>query len=152
MENSQSPADDLTGCDQLNPLNQLDQPKQLEQSQSPNPSELPAESRTREYLSNERTYLAWMRTAVSLMGVGVILGRIHAARLPLASRPKATWQLGIVFAVVGLITVFLATQHYLAVRREIADDSTEITERWVIVFSIAVLLIGSGIVYYGLTL
>ncbi|WNZ26984.1 DUF202 domain-containing protein [Leptolyngbya sp. NK1-12] len=110
----------------------------------------PVESRTREYLSNERTYLSWMRTAISLMGIGVILGRIHAARPPLAPNPSRTWQLGIIFAVVGLITVFLSTQHYLAIRREISDDSDEITERWVIVFSIAVLLIGSGILYYVL--
>lgn len=108
----------------------------------------PAESRTREYLSNERTYLSWMRTAVSLMGIGVILGRIHTTQSPLASRPGTVWQLGIIFAVVGLITVFLATQHYLAIRREIANDSDEVTGRWVILFSIAVILLGSGIMYY----
>jgi putative membrane protein len=114
------------------------------------PEPAPAESRTREYLSNERTYLSWMRTAVSLMGIGVILGRIHLARLPFAPSLENTWRLSIIFAVVGLIIIFLATQHYLAVRREIATDRNQITERWVIVFSIAVLLIGSGTVYYVL--
>lgn len=108
------------------------------------------ESRTREYLSNERTYLSWMRTAISLMGIGVILGRIHASQPPLAPAPGTTWQLGIIFAVVGLITVFLSTQHYLAIRREIADDDDTETGRWVIVFSIVTLLMGSGIMYYVL--
>lgn len=115
------------------------------------PAIAPVESRAREYLSNERTYLSWMRTAISLLGISVILGRIHTFQPPLAPGPGTTWQLGIVFAVVGLITVFLATQHYLAVRREIADDSDTETGRWVIVFSITVLLTGSGILYYVLS-
>nr|RNJ68864.1 MAG: DUF202 domain-containing protein [Leptolyngbya sp. IPPAS B-1204] len=124
-------------------------PSEAADSESP-PVGQSVESRTREYLSNERTYLSWMRTAISLMGIGVILGRIHIARPPLAPNPSRTWQLGIIFAVVGLVTVFLSTQHYLAIRREISQDSDEITERWVIVFSIAVILMGSGILYYVL--
>lgn len=82
------------------------------------------------------------------MGIGVILGRIQNLQSRLG--PKTIWQLGIIFAAVGLITVFLATQHYLAIRREITDDSDTATGRWVIVFSIVTLLLGSGIVYYGL--
>jgi putative membrane protein len=128
---------------------QSDRSDQSQPSSSPEPTAA-VESKTREYLSNERTYLSWMRTATSLMGIGVILGRIHIARTPIAPNPSAIWRLGIIFAVVGLITVFLATQHYLAVRQEIADDSNEVTGRWVIVFSMAVLLMGSGIVYYVL--
>lgn len=112
----------------------------------------PVEFRTREYLSNERTYLSWMRSAISLLGVGVILARIRGSRPSLASNPDSTWQLGLIFAIVGIITVFLATQHYLAIRREIADDSYQATGRWVILFSITVLLLGSGIVYYTLSL
>lgn len=138
MESPQQPV-----SQQPNPQQPSPQPN--EQPAGPSP---PVESRTREYLSNERTYLSWMRTAVSLMGIGVILGRIHVLQAQLS--PKATWQLGIIFAVVGLITVFLATQHYLAIRREIADDSDTETGRWVILFSIITLLLGSGILYYGL--
>lgn len=133
MENPEQPAKDLEQSQQ-----RFDQPEPAQ----------PVESRTREYLANERTYLSWMRTAISLMGIGVILARIRAFQPPLSPGPGTTWQLGIIFAVVGLITVFLATQHYLAIRREIADDSYEATGRWVILFSIAVILLGSGIVYY----
>ena len=51
----------------------------------------------------------------------------------------------------GLLTVFLATQHYLSVRREIADDSYQATGRWVILLSLSVLLLGSGLIYYAFT-
>jgi putative membrane protein len=115
---------------------------------SPNPASV--EPRTREYLSNERTYLSWMRTAISLLGIGVILARIR--RLPPLAPGIGAWQLGLIFAIVGLLTVFLATQHYLAVRREIADDSYEAAGRWVILLSLTVLLLGSGLIYYAFTL
>jgi putative membrane protein len=112
------------------------------------PDSAPAEPRTREYLSNERTYLSWMRTAISLLGIGVILARIHR---PLPVSGISSWQLGLIFAIVGLLTVFLATQHYLSVRREIAADSYQATGRWVILLSLSVLLLGSGLIYYAFT-
>jgi putative membrane protein len=111
----------------------------------------PAESRVREYLANERTYLAWMRTAISLIGFGVVIVRIRAFQPPLAPWPGTTWQLGLIFAIVGLVTVFLSTQHYFAVRHDIADDTYEPSGRWVILFSIAATLVGAGIVYYVFT-
>jgi putative membrane protein len=117
---------------------------------TPPASPPPVESRTREYLSNERTYLSWIRTAISLLGVAVILARIQGHPLPGAD-PYTNWRLGLVFAIVGLITVFLATQHYLAIRRELADDSGQTTGRWVILLSLTVVLLGSSILYYTLT-
>lgn len=100
-------------------------------------------------MSNERTYLSWMRTAISLLGIGVILGRMHRSQSS-AAGISMTWQLGIIFAIVGLMTVYLATQHYLAIRRAIADDNDAASDRWVILLSIATVLLGSGIVYYVL--
>jgi putative membrane protein len=118
---------------------------------APLPTAPAVESRTREYLSNERTYLSWMRTAISLLGVAVILARVRGARPPLSASPGTSWRLGLIFAIVGVITVFLATQHYLAIRQEIADDSGQTTGRWVILLSLTVLLLGSAIMYYTLT-
>ncbi|CBN54906.1 MULTISPECIES: YidH family protein [Kamptonema] len=34
-------------------------------------------SRVRDHLANERTYLAWMRTAIALMGFGVAIVRLR---------------------------------------------------------------------------
>lgn len=121
-----------------------------EQSASPSPPI--TESRAREYLSNERTYLSWMRTAISLMGLGVILVRVRSAQsAPVASlmlRAETTWKVGLVLSIIGIVTVFLATQHYFAIRQEIADDDYEPTGRWVILLSLAVLLVGAGLIYY----
>jgi putative membrane protein len=92
-----------------------------------------------------------MRTAISLIGFGVVIVRIRAFQPPLAPGPGTTWQLGLIFAIVGLVTVFLSTQRYFAVRHDIADDTYEPSGRWVVLFSIAATLMGAGIVYYVFT-
>lgn len=41
-------------------------------------------NRIRDHLANERTYLAWMRSGISLLGFGVLIVRIRVLRPPLA--------------------------------------------------------------------
>ncbi|MBL1208944.1 DUF202 domain-containing protein [Geminocystis sp. GBBB08] len=108
-------------------------------------------SRTRDHLANERTYLAWMRTAVSLMGFGVVILRLRAFHPPELPRPGLGWKMGLVFSLVGLLTVLLSTVQYFVVRRDIEEDTYEPPDRWVILFSLAITLLGSGIIYFVFT-
>ncbi|MBW4576463.1 MAG: DUF202 domain-containing protein [Aphanothece sp. CMT-3BRIN-NPC111] len=108
--------------------------------------------RVRDHLANERTYLAWMRSAIALMGFGVLIVRLRVLRPPLAPQPPGSgWKLGLLFSLVGLATVLLSTQHYFAVRYDIDEDSYEPADRWVILFSLAVLILGAGVIYYVFT-
>ncbi len=108
-------------------------------------------SRIRDHLANERTYLAWMRTAIALLGFGVVIVRLRVFQVPLSPTPGNGWKLGLVFSLVGLVTVWLSTAHYFAVRRDIEDDNYEPTDRWVILFSLAIMILGSGVIYYVFT-
>jgi putative membrane protein len=120
-----------------------------------NNSELPKRrnsSRVRDHLANERTYLAWMRTAISLMGFGVVIVRLRFFKPPISTTPGNGWKLGLIFSLVGLVTVLLSTQHYFAVRHDIDEDTYEPADRWVLLFSLAVLILGAGIIYYVFTL
>lgn len=108
-------------------------------------------SRVRDHLANERTYLAWMRTAIALMGFGVVIIRLRAFHPPLLPRPGNGWKLGLIFSLVGLVTVLLSTQHYFAVRNDIDSDNYEPADRWVILFSLAVALLGTGVIYFVFT-
>jgi len=56
-------------------------------------------SQTRDHLANERTYLAWMRTAISLMGFGVLILRLRAFHPPMVPRPGYGWKLGLLFSI-----------------------------------------------------
>ncbi|HLO47745.1 MAG TPA: DUF202 domain-containing protein [Kamptonema sp.] len=105
-------------------------------------------SRVRDHLANERTYLAWMRTAISLMGFGVVIVRLRVLQSPVNPNPGSGWKLGLMFSLVGLVTVLLSTKHYFNVRRDIDEDTYEPAEGWILLFSFAVMLLGAGVVYF----
>ncbi|MES1024469.1 DUF202 domain-containing protein [Gloeocapsa sp. BRSZ] len=108
-------------------------------------------SRVRDHLANERTYLAWMRTAIALMGFGVVIVRLRYFHPPLQHTPGNGWKLGLIFSVVGLLTVLLSTQHYFDIRGAIDEDTYEPTTRWVLLFSLAIILLGTGVIYFMFT-
>lgn len=118
----------------------------LEQAKRRNPS------RVRDHLANERTYLAWMRTAISLMGFGVVIVRLRFFKPPITTTPGNGWKLGLIFSLVGLVTVLFSTRHYFSVRHDIDEDTYEPADRWILLFSLAVVLLGAGIIYYVFTL
>jgi putative membrane protein len=121
--------------------------EQAENSKKRNPN------RVRDHLANERTYLAWMRSAIALMGFGVLIVRLRILRPPLAPQaPGNGWKLGLAFGVVGILTVLLSAQHYFAVRDDIEDDTYAPPDRWVILSSLSLLLLGVGVVYYVFTI
>ncbi|MBD2654251.1 DUF202 domain-containing protein [Synechocystis sp. FACHB-383] len=108
-------------------------------------------SRIRDHLANERTYLAWLRSAVALMGFGVLIARLRMFQPPEVHSPGNSWKLGLFFSVIGLLTVLLSTQHYFAVRYDIDEDTYEPADRWVIIFSLSILVLGSGVIFYLFT-
>ncbi len=106
-------------------------------------------NRIRDHLANERTYLSWMRSGIALMGFGVLIVRMRILHPPMAPQPPGNgWKLGLAFSIVGLLAVLLSTQHYFVVRDDIEEDTYEPPDRWVIISSLAVLLLGLGVVYY----
>lgn len=104
-------------------------------------------ARVRDHLANERTYLAWMRTAISLMGFGVVIVRLRYL-LPAAIQGHTHgWMLGLLFALFGLVTVVLSTAQYHTIRRAIDSESYEPNSRWILLFSVAIAVLGAGVLY-----
>lgn len=101
-----------------------------------------------EHLANERTYLAWMRTAIALMGFGVVILRLRAFSPSVSPYPGLGWKLGLLFSGIGLLAVLFSTQQYFNVRQQI-DRNTYVPRKiWVIFFSFAVMLLGTGTIYF----
>lgn len=106
-------------------------------------------NRIRDHLANERTYLSWMRSGISLLGFGVLIVRIRVLRPPLAPQPPGQgWKLGVAFSVVGLLMVALSCLHYFGVRNDIEDDHYEPPDRWVLLSTLVLLCLGSFVVLY----
>ena len=102
----------------------------------------------RDHSANERTYLSWMRASIALRGFGLVILRLRTASSPSLG---LGWLLGFVFAMVGLLTVVIATRRYFLIRRAIDSNSYEPAQVWIICFSIAIACLGSGILYFVAT-
>ena len=65
----------------------------------------PESTRAREHLANERTLLAWVRTAVALMGLGFVVARFGLFLRELALERAAPPEPGHASAVIGAALV-----------------------------------------------
>ena len=62
-------------------------------------------STARDHLANERTFLAWLRTALSLVGAGIALIKFKVQ------------EAGYLFSVLGLIFLIVSTHRYFITMR-----------------------------------
>jgi putative membrane protein len=106
-------------------------------------------AKIRDHLANERTFLAWVRTSVSLLGFGVLIARLALIMdtmgegpvqraLPTAGHGGRTLLLGLLFCVVGLITLVFSTVEYLQSRQTIETESYVPPGRTLIAFTVIV--------------
>lgn len=72
----------------------------------------------RTYLANERTYLAWLRSALTALGVSIAVGRLLPALLDVSPVPFAA--LGIGFGLLGLFLFVLGAIRQRGVERALA--------------------------------
>lgn len=67
-----------------------------------------------DHASNERTYLAWIRTAIAIAGFGVLIEK-------LPSTPDNTWA-GLALVSLSAALVLLASWRFLVIRKQITAD------------------------------
>lgn len=74
-----------------------------------------------QHLANERTYLAWIRTAISIIGIGFLTTSLHFTIKISSNHCINTIAifLGIFACIVGIITGVLSTIQYSRKRKEI---------------------------------
>lgn len=85
-----------------------------------------------DHAANERTYLAWVRTAIAVMAFGFLVERfdliLRLTPIFAAARPVSAQQLrvgglaGLALMVVGLAIVVVATARFLKSARDIDDE------------------------------
>src|SRR5207302_5221014 len=83
-------------------------------------------TRAREHLANERTLLAWVRTAIALMGLGFVVARfglflrqLGLARGSVASDTSLAGWIGIGLVASAVVATVLATVRFLRARDQI---------------------------------
>src|SRR5689334_13148677 len=110
-------------------------------------------NRTRDHLANERTFLAWVRTALGLIGLGFVLARMGVFLRQIAvlgdHRAAPQHAAGHEFMVTGVVFLLLGTAMcgwsgwlYQRSRRKIDAGNYEPAEREVFVVTLMVVLAG----------
>jgi len=78
-----------------------------------------------QHLANERTYLAWVRTSIAIIGIGFLASSLHFNNIRSVSQLADTIAVfvSIFSLLVGLIILLFATLHYFAVRKNINNQT-----------------------------
>jgi putative membrane protein len=95
-------------------------------------SERPKIDRIREHQANERTFLAWLRTSISLVGFGLALARFSLFLRQLQGtitnnkfperNPIGYENLGVVLVILGILMIVLAAWRYNQVFQQIERE------------------------------
>lgn len=106
-------------------------------------------------LSNLRTLMAWVRTAVSMIGFGFTIYNFYKGflqQLTGAGREDAARNLGVALVAAGTISMVVALFNFWSINHsleKLAGEiaiSREMRHRWVYSYVIATLVMGIGLV------
>lgn len=110
-----------------------------------------------EHLANERTYLAWMRTAFSLVSLGFATNRFSEFMIELRAKGQrgelphgfftGSERFGLGMVVLGTLLMVVAAFHYMRVSREIESGGFRPRPALILVVSLLALSFGvTGII------
>ena len=114
-----------------------------------------------EYLANERTFLAWIRTSIALISLGFVVARFGLWLHELAASVTgsgtmqasgASSPIGISMVAAGGVFALLAAWRYHAVNRAIERGAVKADRTLIALVAGAVILVAAAMVVYMLAL
>ncbi len=112
---------------------------------------------TSDHLANERTFLAWIRTSISVIGLGFVVAKFSVWLRELSlSVERATpirhsglsLPLGIGLMVLGGVLAVVAVWRYRAVKGAIVEGGSAAAEGTMVAVSIVVVAIAAALIAY----
>jgi putative membrane protein len=120
-------------------------------------AEIPSDKKATEYLANERTFLAWIRTCIAIISLGFVIARFGVWLRELAARIDPNIQVrstsfsllvGVAMMAFGCALTLLAAHRYHGVNRAIDRGEFQADRGLVVVVTIAVALLGAVMIAY----
>ena len=109
------------------------------------------DERVRDHLANERTYLAWLRTGASTIGLGVVIAKLKyflGPNYPETSGIVKAANLGLIFALIGVVTIVLSVFYFLQTRKQIRNRAYRSSVKIAVSIAALTTAIGILIVWY----
>jgi len=108
------------------------------------------DERVREHLANERTYLAWLRTAMATIGLGVVIAKLRFILGSNDSNVSILYaaNVGMALVLFGILTVILALYAFMRVRREIRERQYKSRVRMVLSLAAVMVALGFLMLWY----
>ena len=96
-----------------------------------------------QHLANERTYLAWVRTAIAIIGVGFLVTNLHFNMKESLSSvgDLLANMIGIASVGIGIITIIMATVVYLIKINTINNQTYTASKKYIITLSVFIIVI-----------
>jgi putative membrane protein len=119
--------------------------------------EIPTDKKATEFLANERTFLAWIRTCIAVISLGFVIARFGVWLRELAAQinPKAEVHstsfslfVGVAMMALGSALTLLAAWRYRAVDRAIDRGEFQADKGLVVIVTISVALLGTVMIAY----
>jgi putative membrane protein len=114
-------------------------------------NELKDDARIRDHLANERTFLAWLRTGVAAMGLGVVIAKLRyilGTNYPESSGIVHAANIGLIFALAGISTIVFSAFFFLQIRSQIRTGNYVSKTKLVLVLAIVMVGLGLIILWY----
>lgn len=118
---------------------------------------MPEDRKATDRLANERTYLAWVRTAVAIMGLGFVVAKFGLWLRELAAQTSpglaqqgsgASAPLGALIIGFGGVLALLAARRFRQVNRQIDAGSVTSARGLVLLLTVAVAVLALVMVAY----
>lgn len=110
-----------------------------------------------DHLANERTFLAWLRTSIALMGFGFVVVKfsLFVKQLSLMLTDKAvvpvkgfSAYIGISLVVIGAATALIGFLRYRQIRKQLLDQNFAPSFNLLLLLTVAVLIVSAMLIWY----
>lgn len=103
-----------------------------------------------QHLANERTFLAWIRTAITIVGVGYLAAKLHflSTVYPKPMADRLAQSIGLASVLIGMMTVIYAILDYLEKRKTINAQTFRAPSRHLVLLGLGILVLSILLLLY----